>query len=188
MGPACLRIALVAGVLGLAACQVAPPQPTAARYPPNLYGMSGDDGAVLFAEWAFADTKRIHDDPADAAKAVASVDYLAGALADSPRWTGLSLRAKQQMQAARTELRRLLGIPENAPSQLVVDSLMHSAVALERHDVSVAMAFLTPPAFTLSPPRTLQILSNLPSIPAANQATLAAAQELNGSDDEAPSR
>ena len=102
------------------------------------------------------------------------------ALADGPRWVSLSLQAKQQMQSARFELRRILGIMENAPSQLsVVDSLMQAAMALEAGNPPAAMAFLAPPAFTLPPPQTLQVLANLPFLPAANQATQTAAQQLD---------
>ena len=71
------RVAAVVAMLSVAACQPGPPQPEPARYPPNLYGVGGEDGAIMLAEWAFADPARIRNNPVDAAKAVASADYLA---------------------------------------------------------------------------------------------------------------
>jgi hypothetical protein len=81
------------------------------------------------------------------------------------------------MVQARTDTRRVLGIAPDAPPQLVVDALLRCTVALGAGDRATAMGTLSGPVFTLPSPKTLQILSNLPYIQSANQATLQAANE-----------
>ena len=146
--PATLLVALLA-----AACPT--PRPDAARLV-GPAGMLGDDVlAIDQAEWAFASAARTRNDPADAARAVAALDYLAGNLSVSPRWVAVSLITKRQMLEARAETRAALGIAPDAPSQFVVDRMMQAADALTVNDVPAALAILATPAFTRGPERTL---------------------------------
>jgi hypothetical protein len=43
------------------------------------------------AAWAFAAAERTANDPVDAARAVAGLDFLAGELSSNPRWLMISL-------------------------------------------------------------------------------------------------
>ena len=116
---------VLAGLLAAGCASIAPP-PDTARLPPNAYGLFADNdiGAINLAQWAFADPARTRNDPADAARAAAAVDYLAGELSSSPRWIAMSPITKGQMLQAREEVRRALGVAPGAPSQLVVDGLL----------------------------------------------------------------
>jgi len=129
------------------------------------------------AAWAFADSRRTRDDPIDAARAVIAIEYLADELRSSPRWVEVSASAKNRMIQARTDVRRSLGIREDAPPGLVVASLSRVVAALHDHDPAAAAQAVGTPAFTLPPAQTLRILSDLPTIPSANDATNEASNE-----------
>ena len=72
---------------------------------------------------AFALPSPTHGDPEAAARAVAGLDYLAGALNTDPVYKYLSPIADQDMLRARREVRRVLGIVPTATSQQVVNAL-----------------------------------------------------------------
>jgi hypothetical protein len=95
---------------------VTPPADTA-RLPPNAFGTyaDGDVGAINQAAWAFADPSRTRNNPGDAARAAAAVDYLAGELNTSPRWDFMSVLTKMEILQARAEVRHALGIAPGSP-------------------------------------------------------------------------
>ena len=161
----------------LAGCGAITPPPDTARLPPNAFGTyaDGDIGAINVSAWAFASPARTRNDPADAARAIAAVDYLAGELSTSPRWDFMSPLTKMQMLQARTEVRAAVGIASSAPSQNVVDQLLYASDAFTAGNAQGAMAALTPPAFTLPPQETVTRLANLPYLLEANVATMHAA-------------
>lgn len=173
------RSLLVMGILLAAGCASIAPPPDTARLPPNAYGLFADNdiGAINLAQWAFADPARIRNDPADAARAVAAVDYLAGELSSNPRWFAMSPITKGQMLQAREEVRQALGVAPGAPSQLVVDGLLGAANALAAGDRPAALAALRAPVFIWPPEQTLARLSNMPFLPTANVASQRAAQQ-----------
>ena len=174
-----LRALIVLAGLLVAGCASIAPPPDTARLPPNAYGLFADNdvGAINLAQWAFADPARPPNDPADAARAAAAVDYLAGELSSSPRWTAMSPITKGQMLQAREEVRQALGIAPGAPSQLVVDGLLGAANAVVAGDRTLALAALRTPAFTWPPEQTLARLSDMPFLPMANVASQRAAQQ-----------
>lgn len=167
---------LLAFLTTLAACT-----PTVVDYaptPPSAIGLGDDDDAVLFSQWAFASPARTRGLPSEAAKAVAAVDYLAGALNMSPRWLEAPPFAKVYMIQARVDVRRVLGISPAAPSQAVVNTMQEAAIALAAGDQSAAMAALGPPIYTLPPQETVAILGNMPFVRSANLATQYAGSSL----------
>jgi len=170
---------IVLVVLLASGCASIAPQPDTARLPPNAYGLFADNdiGAINLAQWAFADPGRIRNDPADAARAAAAVDYLAGQLSSSPRWIAMSPITKGQMLQAREEVRGALGIAPGAPSQLVVDGLLGAANAIAAGDRTAALAALRSPVFIWPPEQTLARLSDMPFLPIANVASQRAAQQ-----------
>jgi hypothetical protein len=169
-------LAFTAGLA--AACAVQPPLDTA-RLPFAAFGtLDNDVAAANQAAWAFAAPARTTDDPVDAARAAAGVDFLAGELSSNPRWVGLSPLTKQEMLQARVDVRRALGIAPNAPSQVVVDALLRFAAAWGAGDRAAAMQALTTPGFTLPTEQTVRILANLPYIPSANVASMEAANQM----------
>ena len=164
--------------LALAACIVPPLQDTGQVLPGAFGSWDNDTGAINQASWAFAVAERTRNDPVDAARAIAAVDYLAGELSGNARWFALSQVTKQQMLQARVDVRRVVGIAPNAPSQIVVDALLQFAAAWQFGNQPAALEALAAPAFTLPPDQTLRILANLPYIQSANLATMYAAQAM----------
>lgn len=142
-------------------------------------GTASDADAALLehARWALADAARIAGRPIEAARAVAAVEYMAGALSANPRWAHVSPLVRQEMILARGEVRAALGVPAQARSQEVVDGLFSAADALNRGDAAGAERALPPLVFSCGPQRTLAILSALPPLPVANRATMRAAAE-----------
>ncbi len=163
----------------LSACTVAPPPAEPPALPPGVFGMYQDNdvGALNQSSVALAMPSQTRNNPIDAARAIIAVEYLADELRVNPRWIGMSGTSKLGMVQARTDTRRVLGIAPDAPPRLVVDALLRLTVALREGDQASALRTLTAPVFSLPPSQTLQILTNLPYIQSANQATLQAANE-----------
>lgn len=172
--------------LSLAACANGGPQPfvpDTARLAPGELGvgpLDQDVPAVYFAAWAFAVPSRTYNDPADAARACADLDYLAGELYTSPRWANLGALTKEQVLRGRAEERQALGIPPDAPSQLVVDGLASVANAYAAGNQAAALDIVSRnPAFP-NPQATLARLPRLPYMQMANVGLLKAQSELFG--------
>ena len=174
-----LRLAYLAlACLALAACAVQPP-PDTASVPPGAFGFFDNTlAAANQASYAFAIPARTLNNPVDAARAAAAVDFLAGELSSNPRWVTLSPLTKMKMLQARGDVRRTLGIRPDAPSQVVVNTLLQFAWLWALADRGDAMQSLAVPVFTLPPAQTLQVLNNLPYIQSANIATLEAANQM----------
>ncbi len=164
--------------LVIAGCAVQPP-PDIAVLPFAAFGtLDNDVAAANQASWAFAAPARTVNDPVDAARAVAAVDFLAGELSSNPRWVGLSPLTKQEMLQARLDLRQALGIAPTARSQMVVDALMRFAAAWQTGDQVAAMQALAAPGFTLGPEQTLLVLSAMPYVRSANIGSMDAANQM----------
>ncbi len=175
----CLALASTA-FLVVSCAGMQPPVDTA-RPPPNAFGINADPGmsALNLANWAFSAPERTAGRPVDAARAVAAVDYMAGSLSSSPRWDYVDPLTKVQMLQARVEVRQVIGVAPNTPSQIVVDDLLASAYALERGNQAAALGVLQSPAFP-EPQETLQRLANLPYMQLVNVATQRAAASATG--------
>jgi hypothetical protein len=167
------------GLLLLAAACTPVPVPDTATVPPLAFGTNEDPdlAAVNLSSWALALPSRTHNDPVDAARAIAGVDYMAGQLYSDPLYAGVSPLTKQQMLDARVEVRRAIGVGPGASSQLVVNGLLAFANDTNAGDPAAAQAALSAPVFTLGPRATYDRLVALPFLREANIATM----HLNGS-------
>jgi len=165
--------------MSVTACATVGSYQPAAQLPPSVYGIYEDNdvGAINQSSWAFASPQRTLNNPVDAIKAVIAIEYLADELYDNPRWINIPLLTKERMREARADLRRELGIAPDAPSQVVVDTLLHAAWNLQTGKPDEASRSLEIPAFA-SPQRTLQALAGLPYIQSANLATSEAALQV----------
>jgi hypothetical protein len=173
-----LRIIAVLACVTLAACTVTPP-PSTAQLSPGTFGLFDNDvAAINLASSAFASPSRTRNNPADAARACAAIDYLAGELSSNPRWITVSPLTRQEMLRARADMRRVLGIAPDAPSQAVVDALLQFAAAWQAANQQAALQALAVSGFTLPPPQTLLVLTNLPEIRSANIASIDAAIQM----------
>lgn len=163
--------ALVACLL-IAACAYIQRTDTA-QLPPSFYGtlIDNDIGAINEASWALGSPSRTRGDPVEALRAAVAVEYLAGELNTAPRWAAMSPITKIEMLQARTEFRRALGIRPDAPSQAVVNAEAAALWSLERGNMAAAQQALSGPLFTQPPQQTMQVLNDLPTLPAARAAT-----------------
>ncbi len=174
------RVGLVgvfAAALALAACAAQGPVDTAA--PPPALGLTDPPDAISYTAWAFALPSRTHGYPGAAARAVAALDYEAGALNTDPVYKYLSPIVNLEILRARQQARRVLGIAPTATSQQVVNALTTVYAALANGDRAAAFQALSSPIFTLGPEQTMVLLNDLPYIPAANTATMQALGALS---------
>jgi hypothetical protein len=141
-------------------------------------GFDPDVTAANLAEWAFADSGRTYGRPIEAARAVASLDYIAGQFYTSPRWSNISALTQEQLLQGRLEARAALGIPPGTPSQAVIDHLTAAGNALADNNPAFALVALSGPTFTTPPDQVLARLSNMPFLRTANIATTHAVNEL----------
>ncbi|MEJ1977182.1 MAG: hypothetical protein WDN49_14805 [Acetobacteraceae bacterium] len=135
---------------------------------------------MQYAEYAFAQPSRTVGNPVAGAQAALAMDYIAGQLNTSPRWANIDAVTQLQLLEGRKQTRAVLGVVPNAPSQVVVNSLVVARYNLAIGNEAGAAAALSNPAFTLPPTETIQRLANLPYIQMANVSTTNAAQELQG--------
>ncbi len=176
-----MRHLAVAAFLLLGACTVAPPPDTAviAGNMNTMTPVMEPAMALNFAAWALADPSRTRDNAISGSYAMAAVDYLAGYVATSPRFTGINGFAVQQLLAGRQEERKILGVAPRATSTQVVNDLLDAYQALRLHDLNAARAALPKDVFTLGPDHTILILANLPPQPLAAGALAAIARQYN---------
>ena len=174
-----MRWIMLATVLGFGITGCAPSPPVSTAIMPPQTGLADPVNAVQYAAWAFAWPSRTENDPLSAARAVAALDYAAGDINTNQRWVGLSPIVWNEMLIARTDVRRVLGVPADAPSQAVVNAMTLTMLALEAGDRAQALAVLSSPMFTFGPERTLAVLTNLPYVRMANVATSDVENTLN---------
>ncbi len=149
------------------------------QLPPSFYGalMDNDTGAINEASWALGSPDRTRGDPVEALRAAVAVEYLAGALNSNPRWAAMSPITKMQMLQARSEMRQVMGIRPDVPSQAVVNAEITAIWNLQRGDVAAVQQIFASPIFAQPPQQTMQVLDDLPTLPAARSATAAAELE-----------
>jgi hypothetical protein len=168
------RMATIGLTLALAAC-AAQPLPPSARLPRDAVEGATDPlrAAVLGSAYAFqGDALAGH--PAEAARAVAMVEYMATDSKWPWRWTDYSPVTLLEIGRARTELRNAFGVATDAQPQLVINALYSAARALDAGE-----APSLPVAVFPDPNLTLARLSTTPPLPITRQATSMAVQELN---------
>ncbi len=175
---------LCAAVLlaGLAACT--PGRPFSPQdwvfLPADAVVGAGDPtrAAIINSAYAFGTLASLAGRPAEAAVAVAQLDYLASELPYGARWREFDPTVGLLLQRARQEVRTHVGISQEAAPQAVIDAFYAVSRALRVNDTAAAERILAPPLA----PNTRQTLANLtamPLLPTANVATARAQQELD---------
>jgi len=165
-----IRRTVLLGALALAACGPTAPPPTipASAAP----GERVIDPIVRAGNNATAFFRRPQpNQPAAAARAIADIEFLAGAVPVDARWQTSS--ATVQLTQARNQGRQALGIPASAPAQGVIDGLTRAADALDANDRAAAAQALPASIFTAGPEQTLRRLAQPPRIPTAGAALAA---------------
>lgn len=181
MPAATLRVAAVL-LAGLAACTPGPnysPRDNVSLPADAVVG-AGDPtrSAILNAAYAYGTPASLAGRPAEAAVAVAQLDYLASEIPFGARWREFDPTVGLLLQRARQEVRNYVGISQEAAPQAVIEALYTASRALRANDVAAAERILAPPLFP-NARQTLGHLSAMPLLPTANQATARAAQELD---------
>jgi hypothetical protein len=170
-------------LLALAACA---PQPPAvfASLPPDAVVGAGDPlrSAVANTSVAFGSPQKLAGRPADAAQAVAQMEYLAVQIPNNPRYPGVSPTVGTQFAEARREWRTALGIPGQEPPQSVIESLYAASRALRAGQQDAAAAALPASVFPQGGQTAMLRLASLPSLPLTNQAAVAATNTLRRGD------
>jgi hypothetical protein len=177
---AAVHLGAAALVLAAAACAPfgqRPQQHGSVSLPADAVQGAGDPtrAAILNAAYAFGSPA---GRPAEAALAVAQLEYLASEIPGGARWREFDPTVGLALRNAREEVRSALGIQAQAPPQAVVDALFGASRALRANDNAAARRILAPPVFP-NGAQTLQRLADLPLLPTANQATSRAAFELD---------
>ncbi len=177
---------ILAVFFALTAC-AAPVVPDTARLTSEQLGSGADPDvtAMNLAQYAFADPSRTYGRPIDAARAAASMEYVAGQFYTSPRWANVSALTKEQLLQGRAEVRAALGVAPGTSSQAVVNQLTAAANAMQAQDRAAAVGLLGAPVFTLGGEAVLARLSAMPYLQMANVSTMKAAGQLfdpNGRD------
>jgi hypothetical protein len=134
--------------------------------------------AIINSAYAYGTPASLAGRPAEAAIAVAQLDYLASEIPFGPRWREFDPTVGLLLRRARQEVRGYFGIAQDAAPQAVIDALYGVSRALRANDVAAAERILAPPVFP-NPRQTLAHLAAMPLLPTANFATARAAQELD---------
>lgn len=118
-----VRAALLALTLLAGCAQVAMPDPV--RLPRDSVEGAGDPtrAAISRTAFAFANQAALNGQPAQMARAIADMEFLAAALPFDPRFQQRDPLLPWQLQQARAEWRAALGIPEDQPAQPLIDDL-----------------------------------------------------------------
>ena len=138
-------------------------------------------GAALNAPRMLGDTAQYAGRPAEAARAIVQLEFLADAFATDPRYAPeIQPTVLFQLREARTEARATLGIAPEAAPDAVMEALRRAAAALDAGSPARAEAALDQRAvFTLGPRATIARLGALPPLPRTREAAGAAAAELD---------
>jgi hypothetical protein len=135
---------------------------------------------VNYAAAAFSDQSSTYGNPAAGAEAALAVEYIAGAVNTSARWSAMDPEIKDDLLQARVQVRNTLGVAPGASSQAVVNALSAARRALQAGDKATAAAAVSGPVFTLPPDKTIEILGNLPYLQKVNAVTLKAEEAASG--------
>ena len=164
------QILIAATVAGLAACAQVDPAPSTAIMPAGALGSNGDPDvrSLDIAAYSFGQVIR---NPAQAADAIAALDYMGGELNTSPRWIDMEPLTRAQMLQARETLRSYIGISQAAPSQDVVDTMLALSRAYQAGDPAAVQRLLADPIFTAPPAAVQAHLAYIPLMPAINNVT-----------------
>lgn len=157
-----------------------PPRPLALPAWIAPAGEGGDPARDMIRDAAegFADQGRgLAGRPAEAARAVAQLEYLAAVIPAGGRWAPISPSAGFALRGARQELRGALGTREGAPPGAVVEALSTAAAALRGGDRGAAGRALSPRLFNPGGAETLARLGDLGTLPQAAEATALVARE-----------
>ena len=162
-------------LLAAAACTSQQPSPT---LPATLAPAAGGDPVVpVGREMAAFFRNPQPGRPAEAARAIAELEWLAESLPRSPRWQNASSVGLNGLQQSRWEARRALGIPERAAAQAVINGLAAAARAIEANDQAALARALPRNVFPLGSQEVVRRLAAPPQLPGVVSAYISIATD-----------
>jgi len=172
------RFALLALPL-LAACVAMPPSETASL-PRDAVTGAGDPTrmAVFTTSSVFAQPNPAAGRPAEAARAIAQMEFLAVDLPQNQSFTAASGTLAPQLRTARREWRGALDIAPEAQAQPVINALYAASRALDAGQGDAAAAALSSSLFRKGGAATLAQLASLPPLPNTASASVTAQQSI----------
>ena len=173
-GPALVVLLLATGC---AEVTRRPPPPP----PAGLVGTATDPtrAALEAAAVAFADRGiALAGRPAEAAQALAQLEYVAATLPHASRYAQVSDGIGRELALARSEARDALGVAETADSMTVVNALLAAAEALRAGNRAAAAEALPAPLFRPGGAGSVARLGELGPLPQTAIATDLAAQAV----------
>ncbi len=137
-------------------------------------------GAVFNSNAVFAQHSPASGRPADAARAIAQMEFLAVDLPQNNSFSTLSATLMPELLTARREWRDALGIAPNAPAQPVINALFAAGRALDAGQPDAAASALPSSIFRKGGAATVSQLGALPRLPRTAMAAATAQQSLQG--------
>lgn len=179
--PRALAAAVLVALLG--ACAARAPVPWASLPADSILG-AGDPtrAAIITTAYVFGAASSLANNPAEAAAAVARLEFLAAEIPTGPRWIGFNPLAGVMLQQGAAKARETLGVAPGAPPQAVIDGLFAARRALLAGDRVAAEAALNPATFTAGGAATITRLASLPPNPEAAAGGRFALREMTRSD------
>lgn len=164
----------------LAACAQGP-LPETASLPRDAVVGAGDPmrTAVITANAVFAQRSPAAGHPADAARAIAQMEFLAVDLPRNMNLTNPSATLVPSLNIARSEWRGALDIAPDAPAQPVINALYAAGRALDAGNAEAAAAALPSSIFRKGGTATVAQLAALPRLPNTAAAVATAQQSLD---------
>jgi len=134
--------------------------------------------AVFSTNAVFAQSHPAAGRPADAARAIAQMEFLAVDLPQNNNLTAASSTLAPDLVIARREWRGVLDIAPEAPAQPVINALFAAGRALDAGQPDAAASALPSSIFRKGGTATLTQLASLPRLPNTAVAAATAQQSL----------
>ncbi|WP_203073219.1 hypothetical protein [Falsiroseomonas ponticola] len=174
-------VLLAATLMACAPPGAPPPVPPGSQAPVPLPPMTGAGdpmrATVTSAAYAFGAPGRLDGRPAEAARAVARLEWLATELPGDPAWNEAAPITAGLLRRGRDSVRDSIGIPRSLPADAVARSMIEAAEGLDRGDRQAGAAALAPVAAGQGA-ALLARLDHLPPSREAGSATAIAYGEL----------
>ncbi|WP_137180453.1 hypothetical protein [Roseomonas sp. AR75] len=171
---ALLCLVLLGGCTGA----MAPTQPPS--LPASLQGGAAIPGRVAIANTAqvFGQPASVAGQPVRAANAISQLEWLTVDILTSQNFVNLPPTVPGALRQARDAVRQAFGVVPDTTPQAAVNAFDGAASALAGGDRAAAQASLATVTGPAGAPRALDLLSALPSIPAAASGTAIAVNGL----------
>ena len=175
-----LMMPIAAAPLALVAACARPAAGPTASLPPDAIQGAGDPlrSAAISTAFDFGSPRRLAGQPAEAARAIAEMEYLAVVMPNNPLLSNIPPTLPTQLAPARQEWRGALGIPAGAPPQPVINALYAAARALDAGQPQAAAGALPAGLFAQGGQATVARLANLQPLPQTNAAAVSASDAL----------